>query len=90
MRDNGREETGADGVAQAPERRFRSGLRAQFWRPHGPLPRAGRAANLRRERAEMALRFDRQQVSDVQRSVCLRHQLHGDHRVVWRADRTLA
>ena len=46
--------------------------------------------HLRRERAEIALCVDRQQMSDVQRSVCLRHQLHGDHRVVWRADRTLA
>ncbi len=87
MHDSGREEIGADGIAQAPERRLRRGLRAQFRRPHCHLPRARRAAHLRRERAEMALRFDRQPVFGVQRSVCLRHQLHGDHRVGWRAGR---
>ena len=42
---------------------------------------------LLRERAEIPLRFNRQRVSGVQRSACLRHQLNGDHRVGWRAGR---
>ena len=52
MHDNGREETAADRVAQAPEHRLRSRLRAQFRRPHDHPPRVRRApicgANARR------------------------------------------